>query len=225
MKIFTWNSQGLRLEAYKTRLAKKPNLMVVQEAGNLGETLGHHGLACDKAHYLGTFEDYHTYWVPWMRTTPDGNLRCSMAIFSDSVLESVKAKAIIDDSACQPRPLLSAVYKTHWAIGNIHAGGKDYIANVFTRMNQKYPMKELVIVGDFNQTPEEMKSISHPGRLNNLFAPDGATRPQSNKKIDLAVSTSSGRATFPMPDYGGSDHKTVEFEIEPPARLSGGRFG
>ena len=59
--------------------------MVVQEAGNLGGIpTGNIDAACNKVHVLNIFNDtgYFTYWVPWVRTSPGGNVRCSLAIFA-----------------------------------------------------------------------------------------------------------------------------------------------
>ena len=41
MHIITWNSQGAKLDGYRWRLKTKPDVMVVQECGNLPRELGY----------------------------------------------------------------------------------------------------------------------------------------------------------------------------------------
>ncbi|MFZ5601118.1 MAG: hypothetical protein ACOY7J_01580 [Pseudomonadota bacterium] len=219
MRVLTWNSQGLKKPGIENRLnSRKPNIMVVQEAGNLGGIpSGNIDDACNKVHVLNIFNDtgYFTYWVPWVRTSPGGNVRCSLAIFSDSQLEMLRVQEIIDDPFCPPRPLFWAVYKTYWAIGNIHAGGKAYIANAFTHFCHAHPHRHKIIIGDYNQTPSDMKTISHPDALCYLTATKDATRPASNKVIDFAISSmAADNVCMPMPRYGASDHETVEIDFK-----------
>lgn len=219
MRVLTWNSQGLKKAAYETRLtSRRPNVMVVQEAGNLGGiSQNQFDAACNNIHTLNDFNatGYYTYWLPWVRSSPGGNLRCSMAIFSDAPLEMLRVQMIIDDPNCQPRPLMWGVYKTYWAIANIHAGGKTYIGNAFTHFCHTHPQRKKVIAGDYNQTPAVMRTIAHPEALGYLNAPDQATRPDSNKVIDFAVaSVQATSVSLPMPNYGGADHRTVEIDYE-----------
>lgn len=217
MKIMTWNTNGLRVDAIKTRLElERPNVVVIQEAGNLG---GYTDLQLAQVFNtvvegLQTFADlgYRTYWVPWQRTSPNGNIRCSLAILSDAKLEMLRVQELIDDNFCPPRPIFWGVYKSYCVVANIHAGGKAYIENAFKHVLGSHPQRHIVIAGDFNQTPEQMHGIAHAKAYKSLAVPTGPTRPASNKKIDLAVSTFDAmQTTLPFANYGGSDHVAVVF--------------
>ena len=218
MRVLTWNSQGMNKMGYEARLRdRRPNIMVVQEAGNLGGVAqANYPAECNKVHRLNDFNNtgYQTYWMPWVRTMPSGNTRCSMAIFSDAPLDMLRVDFVIDDPTCQPRPLLWGVYKSSWAICNVHAGGKAYIANAFTHFCHAHPERKKIIAGDFNQTPAEMRAIPHPEALGFITATKEATRPASNRVLDFAISSvPAQRICQPMPRYGASDHITVEIDF------------
>lgn len=216
MKVMTWNTNGSRIQAIKTRLElERPNVAVIQEAGNLPEyTDLQLAQVFNKVVELQTFADlgYITYWVPWQRTHPNGNIRCSLAILADAKLEMLRVQELVDDNFCPPRPIFWGVYKSYCVVANIHAGGKAYIENAFKHVLGSHPHRHIVIAGDFNQTPEELHAIPHPSAYKSLAVPGGPTRPASNKKIDLAVTTfDSVQSSLPFANYGGSDHVAVVF--------------
>lgn len=169
LSLITWNSQGEKLDTYKRLLKQGPDVLVVQEAGNLpaalekdrnggkeipeGERkeeqpdfkLGH-------PYDLGLVEGYTCWWVGWTRTDEGkvkyveslGNLRCSLATFCKPDLLKGQPSTVIaepqDDPKKRKRPLMIARIGS-FLVTNIHAGGYPYIAEAIRITHSRAGMK------------------------------------------------------------------------------------
>ena len=208
MKLLTWNSQGARLRAYEWRLQQyKPDIMVVQECGNLPNVLG---VAADDdrdPQKVGAIDGYNVWWIAWNRTGPggNGNLRCSIAmLFQDG--GGPTALLSNDDFK---RPVIRKNIGSY-CVYNIHAGGLDYIDEAITSARIWGSGKTFVVAGDFNQDPDTIRQ--RYGRAVNVIEPGKPTRPASKRTLDYAVTDGTGTAEL-NPSYHGSDHIAVNISI------------
>jgi len=210
MRIITWNTQGERLEAVKQRLRDfKPDVMVVQECGNLPSKLRYPLPPPLVAQSLGLVEDYQCWFCLWDRQQGDGNLRCSMAMFLKNRVQNLRVVEAVDR---EKRPAIMTIVNTHYAVCNIHAGGLAYIqAAIQSTCNYGYD-KGVVVIGDFNQDPRVMQSEIMPS-----FPQLSITHPEiqtheHGKILDYAVSNMQGVAQR-LEKYG-SDHWPVMIDFQ-----------
>lgn len=226
--IISWNSQGQKLDTCK-RLLKdaKPAVLLVQEAGNLMKAFHEEKNASlppeqrtpqpdywiGKVYELGEVEGYTCWWYGWTRQDQGkvryadrkGNLRCSLAMFYKTsffeknkprIVESVKE----EDKRLQKRPLMIAQIK-EFLVGNIHAGGYDYIAQAveITARQAKRDGGERApwaVAGDFNKQPGELAAyLKHAEGVPkcNVVVPTKPTR--RSRTIDFIVSNCEGSTT------------------------------
>jgi hypothetical protein len=220
MNLITWNSQGIKLGGYIWRLGSKPDVMVVQEVGNLPAEFGvdvddlYFGVPA-KVGYIEIDRDniYNCWWCGWSKQDEDGqriaghagNLRCSMAMFYK---DAGSPTAVWADNG--KRPVLRKTISAVWVVCNIHAGGRDYIIDALTMARLWGKGKHWVVAGDFNQEPPTVRQWILPGEY--VVAPKNPTRKASGKILDFAVSDRDGVAVT-GPDYGGSDHLSVDITL------------
>lgn len=211
MHLITWNSRGVVLGGYEWRLKSKPDVMVVQEAGNLPDEIGYGGDAYFGVPVeIGTVGGYRCIWCGWSKQDDDGdqitkhnlgNLRCSLAMFYK---ERGMATAVWAKN--EKRPLLKKTINK-WLVCNIHAGGMAYINDALGIARSYGYEGKWVVAGDFNQDPPTIEAIIKDDEF--VIAPDTPTRKQSGRILDFGVSNQDGEATV-GPDYEGSDHLSVD---------------
>jgi hypothetical protein len=211
MKILTWNSRGQTLQGYEWRLQKyKPDIMVVQECGNLGakfpDAVEGRNDRCVKA---GTFEGYNFWWLDWSRTgAGSNNPRCSLAM----IYKDEGQPGLMVAQVHTKRPVL---FKTIYpfVVCNIHAGGLDYIKEVLgKRRSIAGSEKEYVVAGDFNQSPITVASMAKKSGMH-VIRSGKPTRPESKREIDYAVSSVKDGDAELTEHYLGSDHVAVLIEF------------
>lgn len=208
MKIYTWNTQGQRWDAIKQRInAHAPDILCIQEAGNLPDKLGYGG-ACEfqDPTNIGTYNDYNVWFLTWDRNDGNGNIRCSMAmIYKDS-----GKPAVSWSRDTYKRPIMRKLVGNYY-IGNIHAGGQQYVNEAVQSVKTNAGSHPWCIAGDFNQ--DAKGNLSWMDRQGgNVVKPSEDTRPQSHKILDYGVCKTAATATTPDPNYGGSDHRGVLIE-------------
>lgn len=212
MHLITWNSRGVSVEGYQWRLSQsQPDVMVVQEVGNLPREMGFGGKTYfGKPVKVGMIGDYRCIWCGWSKQDHDGaeitpqnrgNLRCSLAMFYE---ESGLPHAVW--AANGKRPLLKKTVNG-WLICNIHAGGKEYIKDALAIARVNGMEKNWAVAGDFNQDPLTVAGYLQNGEF--VVEPGVPTRPESGRTLDFAVSNQNGAAAV-GPNYGGSDHLSVD---------------
>ncbi|WP_171014181.1 endonuclease/exonuclease/phosphatase family protein [Chitinivorax sp. B] len=209
MKLLTWNTLGERWNAMTDRIDQyQPDVVCIQEAGNLPKELGYTGeLTQEKPYMIGTYSGYSIWYLWWDRQGGTGNIRCSMAmLFKGSGGPSVSWSTDSDK-----RPIMRASIGASYYVANIHAGGREYINQAIQSVLTNGYGKTWVVAGDFNQ--EADGDLSWMDRRARVIAPDEATRPASHKIIDYAVSNGTGKASVAGPYYGGSDHRCVVINI------------
>jgi endonuclease/exonuclease/phosphatase family metal-dependent hydrolase len=211
MRLITWNSQGKGLEGYKWRLKQyKPDVMVVQECGNLGN---HFPVPVagedDKAVEAGTYHGYHFWWVDWSRQGANSNnARCSMAM----IYKGGGVPSLMVSGKTEKRPVMFKTIGGYWVVCNIHAGGRDYIREVIDKRTSLAYGKEFVIAGDFNQHPINLDAWALEARMH-VVCSGNYTRPQSHAELDYAISSQDGKANL-MEHYLGSDHISVVIDFK-----------
>jgi len=210
MKLLTWNTQGERWDGIKHRIDKlKPDVVCIQEAGNLPKKLGYGGaLKHGEPNLIGIYSNLNIWFLPWDRSGGAGNIRCSMAM----LFEGDGKPAVSWSTEATKRPVMRKSIGTKYYVANIHAGGRDYINLAIQHAQTNGSGKHWIVAGDFNQgANEDLSWMNKAG--GSVIAPSKATRPASGRILDYAVSSDGlAAASISGPDYGGSDHRCVDID-------------
>lgn len=226
--IISWNSQGQKLDSCKRLLKdEEPAVLLVQEAGNLPKAIHkdrNDRLPPDqrtpepdywigRVYNLGEVEGYTCWWYGWTRQDEGkvryadmkGNLRCSLAMFYKTsayernpprMVESVRE----ENKRLQKRPLMIAQIE-EFLVGNIHAGGYDYIAQAVAIVSaqasrERKERARWAVAGDFNKQPGELAAYLKKAKdvpECNTVVPEQPTR--GSRTIDFIVSNCQGSTT------------------------------
>lgn len=209
MKLLTWNTQGERWNSIKDRINQyRPDVFCIQEAGNLPAALNFAGnVEHGEPNLIGSYSGLNVWYLPWDRNNGNGNCRCSMAmLFADNGKPKVSWSTEVNK-----RPIMHKTIGSKFYVLNIHAGGRDYINEAISLASVNGYEKKWIVAGDFNQEADgDLSWLNRRGGT--VCAPGKATRPQSKKIIDYAVSVDHLGAASCLPDYGGSDHRCVSID-------------
>lgn len=217
MKVITWNSQGAKEGSILDLIKKEePDVLVVQEVGNLEKYVKDEKWNFEEAVRLTDGivpEGYYGWWCPWAKDqSGGGNIRCSMAMFWKTDLNSANGAPMIIGSNDAEKRMVMRKLLDGKQIYNIHAGGMDYLKEVASLPGN---LDKYIILGDFNQEAGGIKDALSAkgvfvGNMNVVSTKDpDYTRPASKKVIDYAIANlKDGKAEL-CRRFDPSDHKSV----------------
>lgn len=192
-RIISWNTQGSGIaklyENYKILLTVPNNIIMIQEAGNVGKGSGEsfdvtYGTSSRGHHFTGCFFEQ-----------PDvGNIRCTTGILVEKTITKnpIFHFCYLD---CK-RPVVYFEYTLHnvttgndekfvFATAHLTANeskAKNELTTIFNTFEREFNNAHWIIMGDFNCNAITAKTICH----NQISSPPGPTH-QSGRILDYAL--------------------------------------